>query len=117
MTRALITGVNGQDGSYLVDLLLDKGYEVHGTLRRTSAEPGNLWRIDDTASKINVHYMDMTDALSVDTIIERVKPDLIFNMAGQSFVTASFTQPEVTFNINTLDYSHFVLVVLYQTVH
>jgi len=100
--RALITGITGQDGSYLAELLLDKGYEVYGLVRR-SASP-NFWRIrhllEDRA--ITLVWGDMTDASSLERAIETVKPHEVYNLAAQSFVGVSWEQPELTFNINAL---------------
>mgnify|MGYP004536248973 FL=1 len=102
---ALITGINGQDGSYLAELLLAKGYEVHGIIRRSSAF--NTGRIEhlyldewvrDMSQKrlVNLHYGDMTDSSSLIRIIEQVKPDEIYNLAAQSHVKVSFEVPEYT---------------------
>ena len=100
---ALITGVTGQDGAYLSNFLLKKGYEVHGIKRRSSSL--NTWRIDDIyqdplKSKGNffLHHGDMTDSLSLERIIKNVKPNEIYNLAAQSHVQVSFEQPEYTAN-------------------
>lgn len=100
---ALITGVTGQDGSYLARFLLKKDYEVHGVKRRSSSL--NTWRIDDLYSdplkkKINffLHHGDMTDSLSLQNIIQNIQPDEIYNLAAQSHVKVSFEQPEYTAN-------------------
>jgi GDPmannose 4,6-dehydratase len=103
--KALITGITGQDGSYLAELLLEKGYEVHGTLRRSSSF--NTGRIDhlyfdewvrDMKQKreINLHYADMTDSSSLIRIIQTIQPDEIYNLAAQSHVKVSFDVPEYT---------------------
>lgn len=107
MKRALITGVTGQDGSYLADLLLEKGYEVHGTIRRGSTF--NTQRIDhifpgprDTASRFEAHYGEMTDASNLSRLVEEIEPDEIYNLAAQSNVPISFQQPQYTTDTNAL---------------
>jgi len=92
--KALITGITGQDGSYLAELLLEKGYEVHGIIRRSSSF--NTGRIDHIFSDITLHYGDVTDSLSVINIINEIKPDEIYNLAAQSHVKVSFEIPEYT---------------------
>lgn len=94
MRKALITGITGQDGSYLSELLLDKGYEVHGILRRSSVE--NTERIRHVMSEIKLHYGDLTDSLSVVRVLSEVQPNEIYNLAAQSHVHVSFTVPEYT---------------------
>ncbi|MDD3405907.1 MAG: GDP-mannose 4,6-dehydratase [Paludibacteraceae bacterium] len=105
MRTALITGITGQDGSYLAEFLLDKGYEVHGILRRSSTfNTGriehlylNEWVRDMKKERaINLHYGDMTDSSSLIRIIQEVKPDEIYNLAAQSHVKVSFDVPEYT---------------------
>ena len=91
---ALITGITGQDGSYLAELLLEKGYEVHGIVRRTSLI--NTHRIDHIFDRITLHYGDLTDALSLTSIIKNVQPTEIYNLGAQSHVKVSFEQPEYT---------------------
>ena len=95
---AVITGVSGQDGAYLAQLLLDKGYQVYGTYRRTSSV--NFWRVEELGivDNPNLHLVeyDLTDAGSSIRIIERAKPDEIYNLAAQSFVGVSFDQPVTT---------------------
>lgn len=93
---ALITGITGQDGSYLAELLLEKGYEVHGLLRRTSTE--HRERIEHIRDRISLHYGDMTDSLSIIKIVQKVRPDEIYNLAAQSHVHVSFDVPEFTAN-------------------
>lgn len=104
---ALITGVTGQDGSYLAELLLGKGYEVHGIKRRSSLF--NTDRIDhlyqdphDTGRRFVLHYGDMTDSSSLVRIIQQVRPDEIYNLAAQSHVAVSFEEPEYTANSDAL---------------
>ena len=102
---ALITGITGQDGSYLAEFLLDKGYEVHGILRRSSSfNTGRIehlyldeWVRDMKQRRlINLHYGDMTDSSSLIRIIEKIQPDEIYNLAAQSHVKVSFDVPEYT---------------------
>lgn len=94
MKRALITGITGQDGSYLAELLLDKGYEVHGMVRRSSTE--NFERIDHIIDRIMLKQADLLDQLSLIEIIKEAKPDEIYNLAAQSFVPTSWNQPVLT---------------------
>lgn len=107
MKKALITGVTGQDGSYLASLLLEKGYEVHGIKRRSSIF--NTDRIDhlyqdphDEDRRFVLHYGDMTDSSSLVRIIQQVQPDEIYNLAAQSHVAVSFEEPEYTANSDAL---------------
>lgn len=97
--KAFITGINGQDGSYLSELLLSKGYEVHGLIRRTS-EP-LMDKIKHLKNKVTLHHGDMTDASSLNSIITKVRPDEIYNLAAMSHVGWSFKNPSTTFSINT----------------
>ena len=101
MKKALITGITGQDGSYLAELLLEKGYEVHGVVRRSSQF--NTGRIDhlyqdphDPAARLFLHYGDLTDGSRLVTLLERVQPDEVYNLAAQSHVRVSFDEPEFT---------------------
>ena len=96
---ALITGVTGQDGSYLAELLLEKGYDVHGMVRRSSTERRD--RIDHLNDNPNfhLHYGDLADSLSLVKIIGSVKPDEIYNLAAQSHVGVSFDVPEYTADV------------------
>lgn len=103
MKTALITGITGQDGSYLAELLLSKGYHVHGLVRRASTF--NRGRIDhlaldaDLAERFTLHYGDMADGSSLRRVVELVKPDEVYNLAAQSHVRVSFDQPEYTADI------------------
>ena len=97
--RALITGITGQDGSYLAELLLDKGYEVFGLTRRLSAE--NYWRIDHLRDRLTLIPGDLLDQLSLIRVIERVKPTELYNLAAMSFVPASWEQPLLTGEFNS----------------
>jgi GDPmannose 4,6-dehydratase len=92
--RALITGVTGQDGSYLAELLLEKGYEVHGMVRRLSSE--NHDRLQQIRDRISLHTGDLLDQRSLVDVIRRSEPDEIYNLAAMSFVAASWTQPTLT---------------------
>jgi len=94
MKRALITGITGQDGSYLAELLLDKGYEVHGGVRRSSVE--KFERIAHIRDRIELHQMDLLDQLSIITVLEDVQPREVYNLAAQSFVPTSWNQPLLT---------------------
>lgn len=100
--KALITGINGQDGSYLAELLLDKGYEVHGTIRRTSSF--NTKRIDHLRSHPDFywHYADVTDPVSISNLVSELKPDEFYNLAAQSHVKISFEIPHYTGNVDAI---------------
>lgn len=98
--KALITGINGQDGSYLAELLLSKNYEVHGLVRKSSTN--NLDRINYILPQIHLHYGDLSDSLSLIKLIQEVKPDEIYNLAAQSDVKASFEIPEYTADIDAI---------------
>lgn len=102
MKTALITGVTGQDGSYLAELLLDKGYCVHGLVRRTSVERKERIEHLRGIPAFHLHYGDMTDSISLVKIIGIVKPDEIYNLAAQSHVHVSFDVPEFTANADGL---------------
>lgn len=104
---ALITGITGQDGSYLAELLLNKGYAVHGIIRRSSSF--NTWRIDhlyqdphDSDVKLSLHYGDLNDASSINRILRNVCPDEIYNLGAQSHVRVSFDVPEYTGEVDAL---------------
>ena len=94
MKRALITGVTGQDGSYLAELLLEKGYEVHGIVRRSSTE--SFERIEHLAGKIHLHQADLLDQLSIIDVMKESDPHEVYNLAAQSFVPTSWKQPVLT---------------------
>lgn len=107
MKKALITGITGQDGSYLAELLLEKGYEVHGIIRRASSF--NTGRIDHlykdphvNGVKMFLHYGDLTDSSNISRLIEKIRPDEIYNLAAQSHVKVSFDNPEYTANVTGL---------------
>jgi GDPmannose 4,6-dehydratase len=94
MKTALITGITGQDGSYLAEFLLDKGYDVHGTVRRASVE--KFERIAHIRDRVTLHQMDLLDQLSIITVLEDVAPREVYNLAAQSFVPTSWNQPLLT---------------------
>src|SRR5437764_10361246 len=96
--RAIITGITGQDGSYLAELLLEKGYEVVGTVRRSSAP--NLWRIEHLLGRVTLKPADLLDQLSLLRVIDEVRPTEIYNLAAMSFVPASWDQPMLTGEYN-----------------
>ena len=112
MKKALITGITGQDGSYLAELLLEKGYEVHGLVRRSSSF--NTGRIDHIInseklrSRFFFHHGDVTDASNLNRIIETVKPDEIYNLAAQSHVQVSFEIPDYTAQVDALGTLRFL---------
>jgi len=105
--RALITGITGQDGAYLAELLLAKGYEVHGVKRRTSSfnseRIDHLYHeLDEAVPKVHLHYGDLTDSLSLLRLVQLVQPDEIYNLGAQSHVAVSFEEPEYTANADAL---------------
>ena len=100
MKTALITGITGQDGSYLAELLLGKGYDVHGIVRRSSLI--NTHRVDHIYSKIKLYYGDLTDSTNLIRVIQQVKPDEIYNLGAQSHVKVSFEVPEYTGDVDGL---------------
>jgi GDPmannose 4,6-dehydratase len=98
--RAFITGITGQDGSYLAELLLEKGYEVHGLVRRSSSF--NTWRIDHIRPRLVLHYGDLVDQASLNRTLEKVAPREIYNLAAQSHVKVSFQMPEYTADVTAV---------------
>jgi GDPmannose 4,6-dehydratase len=96
MKKALITGINGQDGSYLAEFLLEKGYEVFGTLKRNSVAENQTARLENVYDKITLFYADLTDLSSLISVIQKTQPDEIYNLAAQSHVRISFDQPIYT---------------------
>jgi GDPmannose 4,6-dehydratase len=100
MKVALITGITGQDGSYLAELLLEKGYEVHGIIRRSSSI--NTDRIDHIFKNIKLHYGDLTDSTNIVRVIQKVQPDEIYNLGAQSHVKVSFEMPEYTADVDAM---------------
>ncbi|MBW1667543.1 MAG: GDP-mannose 4,6-dehydratase [Deltaproteobacteria bacterium] len=110
MKKALITGITGQDGSYLSELLLEKGYEVHGVVRRVALEQplARMWRIRHILDKIHIHSASMESYASIFDIVSDVKPDECYHLAAQSFVSYSFEDEFSTINTN-LNGTHYVL--------
>ena len=107
MKKALLSGITGQDGSYLVELLLSRGYEVHGIIRRSSTF--NTGRIDHLyrdphipEAKLFLHYGDLSDGTALRRVIEHVQPDEIYNLGAQSHVMVSFEEPEYTVDVDAL---------------
>ena len=107
MKKALITGVTGQDGSYLAELLLEKGYEVHGIKRRASSL--NTERIDHIYEDPHIenkrfilHYGDLTDSSNITRILKEVEPDEVYNLGAQSHVAVSFESPEYTADVDAV---------------
>jgi len=98
--KAFITGITGQDGSYLAELLLEKGYEVHGVIRRSSSF--NTGRLDHIFDRLILHYGDITDPANITNLIAQIKPDEIYNLAAQSHVKVSFEQPYYTAMVDGL---------------
>ena len=105
--KAIITGITGQDGSYLAELLLSKGYEVHGLIRRASTF--NTDRIDhiyqdshDDNPRLKLHYADLTDGSRLVTLLSEIQPDEVYNLAAQSHVRVSFDEPEYTGDVTGL---------------
>ena len=96
MKKALITGITGQDGSYLAEFLLSKNYEVHGTIKRNSINENNFERIIHIKDNIILHYADLSDLSSLLLVLQKVKPDEVYNLAAQSDVRVSFDQPIYT---------------------
>src|SRR5208337_596683 len=105
--KALITGITGQDGSYLADFLLDRGYEVHGIIRRSSSF--NRQRLEhlyvdprESEAKLFLHYGDLSDAEALSNIVYNIRPDEVYNLGAQSHVRVSFDMPEYTANTTAL---------------
>ena len=111
--KALITGITGQDGSYLTELLLEKGYEVHGIIRRSSSF--NTGRIDHIFNnpdlhdkRFFLHYGDLTDSSNLNRLLEKIKPDEIYNLGAQSHVKVSFEVPEYTAEVDAVGTLRFI---------
>lgn len=100
MKTALITGVTGQDGSYLAEFLIEKGFDVHGTIRRSSVDFRERIAHLEGNSNFHLHYADMTDSMSIIQVLNKVRPDEIYNLAAQSHVQVSFDSPEYTANVD-----------------
>ena len=108
MKRALISGISGQDGSYLAELLLEKGYEVHGIVRRASTV--NTSRIDHIFDQLHLHYGDLADGRSLERIVSNVMPCEVYNLGAQSHVRTSFEIPEYTADVDALGTLRFLEV-------
>ena len=113
MKKALISGITGQDGSYLTELLLEKGYEVHGIIRRSSSF--NTKRIDHLYSdsklinkKLFLHFGDLVDTSSLNRLLEKIEPDEIYNLAAQSHVKVSFEVPDYTAQVDAVGTLRFL---------
>lgn len=100
MKKALITGITGQDGSYLAELLLEKGYDVHGTIRRSSVDFRERIAHLEGKPNFHLHYADLGDSMSIIQVLNKVKPDEVYNLAAQSHVQVSFDSPEFTCDID-----------------
>src|SRR5690242_337425 len=113
MNRALITGITGQDGSYLSELLLDKGYEVHGMVRRVALEDPDhrLSRLRDVQSRLKLHAASLESYASLHRVVQEVQPHECYHLAAQSFVSYSFDDEFSTLNTN-INGTHFLLGVL-----
>jgi GDPmannose 4,6-dehydratase len=106
MKKALITGITGQDGSYLAEQLLDKGYQVHGIIRRSSSF--NTSRIEHIYKQLHLHYGDVTDTSNINRLLEKTEPDEIYNLAAQSHVKVSFDIPEYTAQVDAVGTLRFL---------
>ena len=106
MKKALITGITGQDGSYLAELLLDKDYEVHGLVRRSSSKTDRLNHLyqdpQEATAKLILHHGDVTDGQGITNLVLEIQPDEIYNLAAQSHVRVSFDNPVYTANVLSL---------------
>ena len=99
MKKALITGVTGQDGSFLAEFLLEKGYDVHGTIRRSSVDFRERIAHLEGLPNFHLHYADLGDSMSILQVVKKVKPNEIYNLAAQSHVQVSFDSPEFTADV------------------
>ncbi len=114
MKKALITGITGQDGAYLAELLIGKGYEVHGIIRRSSSfNTGRIDRLTETANRDGVrrlhgHYGDLTDSSNLNRLLEKIQPDEIYNLGAQSHVKVSFEVPEYTAEVDAIGVLRFL---------
>ncbi len=117
MKKALISGITGQDGSYLAEQLLEKGYEVHGIIRRNSGDSkGHIENIatghHGVNNKVHLHYGDVTDGLNINKLVGTIRPDEIYNLAAQSHVRISFDIPEYTANVDALGTVRFLDAIM-----
>lgn len=112
MKKALITGITGQDGSYLAELLLEKGYEVHGIIRRSSSfntgRIDHLWNMGVMDRQLFLYYGDLTDSSNLNRLLEKIRPNEIYNLGAQSHVKVSFEVPEYTAEVNALGTLRFI---------
>jgi GDPmannose 4,6-dehydratase len=113
MKRALITGITGQDGSYLAELLLSKGYAVHGMVRRSSSE--NFDRINHLRDRVTLHQGDLLDQYSLSSLLREVRPDEVYNLAAQSFVPTSWSQPVLTGEFTALGVTKMLEAIRHTT--
>src|SRR5215813_11854700 len=113
MKRALITGITGQDGSYLADLLLEKGYAVHGMVRRSSSE--NFERLEHLRDRVPLHQGDLLDQYSLSSLLREIKPDEVYTLAAQSFVPTSWSQPVLTSEFTALGVTKLLHAILHPT--
>ena len=104
--KALISGITGQDGSYLAEILLEKDYEVHGIIRRSSSF--NTSRIDHIFSDLKLHYGDLVDSQSLNSLVNTIKPEEIYNLGAQSHVKVSFEIPDYTAQVDALGTLRFL---------
>jgi len=102
MKKAFITGINGQDGSYLAEHLLNLGYEVHGTMRRNSVPENQSYRLEKIDNDIHTYYADLLDQTSIEKLLMQIQPDEVYNLAAQSHVKISFDIPQFTVQTNAL---------------
>ena len=102
MKKALITGITGQDGSYLAEFLLEKGYDVHGTIRRSSVDYRERIAHLEGHKNFHLHYADLSDSMSLIQVVSKVRPDEVYNLAAQSHVQVSFDSPEFTANVDAI---------------
>ncbi|MDA7656755.1 GDP-mannose 4,6-dehydratase [bacterium] len=102
MKKAIITGINGQDGSYLAEYLYELGYEVHGTVRRNSVPENQSYRLSKIQNSIHTHYADLTDQTSIERLLTEIKPDEIYNLGAQSHVRISYDVPQFTVQTNAV---------------
>ena len=115
MKRALITGITGQDGSYLAELLLEKGYEVHGMVRRSSEE--KFERLGHLRDRVHLHQGDLLDQFSLAALLQAVKPDEVYNLAAQSFVPTSWSQPVLTGEFTALGVTKMLEAIRHTAPH
>ena len=112
MKKALITGITGQDGSYLAELLIEKGYEVHGIIRRSSSfntgRIDHFWNDGVMDKRVFLYHGDLTDSSNLNRLLEKIKPDEIYNLGAQSHVKVSFEVPEYTADVDAMGTLRFI---------